>query len=626
MTATLPKIIADFNTTITASVAVGATSFTLTSATDDDGVALPTGTYGLTIDRKNSNKEYIQCTITGTAVTNVKHVSRQGTLTNGFANAHRKGAEVIISDFSVLKKMLDLLDGTTRFDSGVTIGYDGTATISDATDLATKAYVDATATGTTNVNRIIVSGNAGETVSAGQLLYLDVADGEWKKCDADTAATVDNINLGIAQGAGTDGNSITGGVLTYGIDTNQTGLTANNVYYASNTAGGISNTPGTTEVTIGYSVSTTSIFFDPRYNQQITENEQDALVGTSGTPSSTNKYVTANDESRNYNTVGYAADAGGTDAYAITLSPTPTAYTNGMVVKFKANTANTGAATLNVNSLGALSIVKGLSTPLETGDILANQICEVIYNSTGTVWQLVNPSSITNVNTVIDTVELLQGVGYSTTIKDYWNFTIPFLVSTDIPTGNVWTLGVNSSFTRNSIMSSTQLTLDADNNSSTLTTNAIFVDYSTQDWITFDSTKKIIVEFGVKLNGSGTEQQGFGLTSGGVTFYDYDDQTVDAVAFTISSAGSLYAKTSNAGVGHTETQITGITLTDMNTYRIEFDPGVDAKFYVNGVLKQTLTTNLPDGNNQIKFGYGFGGNSGNNHAMYLTAPNFAIEK
>ena len=40
MSQTLPKIIADFNTTITASVAVGDTTFTLTSATDDDGVAL----------------------------------------------------------------------------------------------------------------------------------------------------------------------------------------------------------------------------------------------------------------------------------------------------------------------------------------------------------------------------------------------------------------------------------------------------------------------------------------------------------------------------------------------------------------------------------------------------------
>jgi hypothetical protein len=43
----------------------------------------------------------------------------------------------------------------------------------------------------------------------------------------------------------------------------------------------------------------------------------------------------------------YAADAGSSDTYAITLTPIPKEYTTGMMVTFKANTANTGAATLN---------------------------------------------------------------------------------------------------------------------------------------------------------------------------------------------------------------------------------------------------------------------------------------
>src|SRR5574343_62524 len=55
-------------------------------------------------------------------------------------------------------------------------------------------------------------------------------------------------------------------------------------------------------------------------------------------------------------TYDYAADAGGTDAYAITVTPAPTAYVTGQVFRFKANTANTVTATLNVNSLGALTL------------------------------------------------------------------------------------------------------------------------------------------------------------------------------------------------------------------------------------------------------------------------------
>lgn len=84
-------------------------------------------------------------------------------------------------------------------------------------------------------------------------------------------------------------------------------------------------------------------------------------------------------------TYDYVADAGGTDAYAITVTPAPTAYVTGQVFRFRANTANTGTATLNVNSLGAITIRKPSPSgyvDLETGDILAQQLVEVMYNGT----------------------------------------------------------------------------------------------------------------------------------------------------------------------------------------------------------------------------------------------------
>src|SRR5581483_10701671 len=88
----------------------------------------------------------------------------------------------------------------------------------------------------------------------------------------------------------------------------------------------------------------------------------------------------------------YAADSVSTDAYAVTLTPAPTAYVTGMVVRFKAGTANTGAATLNVNSLGAKTIVKNYNSTLADNDILANQIGEVIYD--GTNFQMISPVAI----------------------------------------------------------------------------------------------------------------------------------------------------------------------------------------------------------------------------------------
>jgi hypothetical protein len=88
----------------------------------------------------------------------------------------------------------------------------------------------------------------------------------------------------------------------------------------------------------------------------------------------------------------YAADGGASDSYAITLSPAPGSYTTGMVLQFKANTANTGAATLNVNSLGAKTIKKQKDQDLGNNDIKAGSIVEVVYD--GTNFQMLNPTAV----------------------------------------------------------------------------------------------------------------------------------------------------------------------------------------------------------------------------------------
>lgn len=84
-------------------------------------------------------------------------------------------------------------------------------------------------------------------------------------------------------------------------------------------------------------------------------------------------------------TFNYCADAGSTDAYACSLLETITAYTTGTLYTFKANTANTGAATLNLNSLGAKTIKKmigSITTDLSDNDIAVGQIVQVVYDGT----------------------------------------------------------------------------------------------------------------------------------------------------------------------------------------------------------------------------------------------------
>ena len=99
----------------------------------------------------------------------------------------------------------------------------------------------------------------------------------------------------------------------------------------------------------------------------------------------------------------YAVDAGANDTYVITLSPVPSAYFNGMVVRFKANTANTGACTLNVNGLGVKTIKKYYSSgkvDLNDSDIIASQLVSVIYDGTDLVMLSSKANDVTRKNGV----------------------------------------------------------------------------------------------------------------------------------------------------------------------------------------------------------------------------------
>lgn len=86
--------------------------------------------------------------------------------------------------------------------------------------------------------------------------------------------------------------------------------------------------------------------------------------------------------------VVYGASSTGNDSYAITLSPVPASYTAGMTLRFLADVANTGVATLNANGLWAKTIKKTNDQDLASGDIEANQIVEVVYNATDDVWEM----------------------------------------------------------------------------------------------------------------------------------------------------------------------------------------------------------------------------------------------
>jgi hypothetical protein len=283
------------------SISLSDTTIELTAFKLPDGTAIASGDLGsvnyATIAPGTANEEQISFTgFTGTSLTGVTRglkFNDDYTQDTDLRKAHAAGTKVVISNTAgfygdfVNKYNDETVSGTLTVPAPTAGGH-----------AATKDYVDAASSGSQLAyDRIVVAGNAGETVASGELVYFDDTDNEWKKTDANTATTVNEVLLGIAQGAGTNGNPITGGVLLRGLDSTQTGMTIGVKLYASDTAGAIAESAGTTEKIIGFSKSATELYFDPYFGAFLTASEKDALAGTSGTPSSSNKFVTADDVS-----------------------------------------------------------------------------------------------------------------------------------------------------------------------------------------------------------------------------------------------------------------------------------------------------------------------------------------
>jgi hypothetical protein len=154
---TLPIIVADLETSLATKIAVGATTGTLISNTDDDGVTLADGTYYFTIDGNNSAKEHIKCTKTGTALSDIYSVSRQGVETSGVVREHRVGAKVIMTDYSTYKNYFVAASGLTGPGSsgdGNLVIWDGTGgdTLKDGGSLYAPRVVSTTDDATSVIN------------------------------------------------------------------------------------------------------------------------------------------------------------------------------------------------------------------------------------------------------------------------------------------------------------------------------------------------------------------------------------------------------------------------------------------------------------------------------------------
>lgn len=296
--AQFPKVVAHFETQLVNKIDSSSSTMELSSVSTPAG-NLGAGTYGFVIEEESaSRREYVIGTLSGSTLTfthrDLSPTDATTTDASGDTDrqSHRKGASVKLTNFPILLLIQRVLEGTDQLDADAPLEYDATASITGNNMLATKAYVDAVVNGgTVTFDNQIFTGDAGETVAAGELVYCNESDGEWYLVDATDTSTFENVRVGIAQGAGTDGNPISGGVLVEGLD-NNISYTAGQLYYATDTAGALGTSAGTNSFVVGVGDANNKLVFLPYYS--VTTREKAALAGGGdfGTPSGTNKFLT----------------------------------------------------------------------------------------------------------------------------------------------------------------------------------------------------------------------------------------------------------------------------------------------------------------------------------------------
>ncbi len=140
--ATLPQGVAVFQTSLLSAITSSASSMTLVANSVRGGSTL-SGYNCFTVDEGSSIAEYICGTVSGTSVTSLTRGIDPvtGTTTNATLQfAHRRGAEVKITDFPVIQIMKHQLSGAESILNA--LFYTSEVTISSTTQLVHKKYVD----------------------------------------------------------------------------------------------------------------------------------------------------------------------------------------------------------------------------------------------------------------------------------------------------------------------------------------------------------------------------------------------------------------------------------------------------------------------------------------------------
>lgn len=274
-------------------------------------------------------------------------------------------------------------------------------------------------TNTTHGNNINIGSKAGYSSNIGKNIYIGDQAGY------SNTTGQNNINIGLLTGYNiTQGSYNTlignenGGTISYTSDNNTmigyrcgvslTSSTSGNTYIGSSV-----NSLGTTSgnaTAIGFKsafngAGTSSIYFGSYAGYYITESNVlviDNAQRTEGTkytnPLIFGKFNASlglqefriNAKTFINGNLNYASNSDATDDYTASISQI-SIYQNGLIIYFMANIANTGACTINVNSLGAKALKMKHDQDPTNNYIEAGSIVHAIYD--GTNFQMLQPAA-----------------------------------------------------------------------------------------------------------------------------------------------------------------------------------------------------------------------------------------
>jgi hypothetical protein len=175
----------------------------------------------------------------------------------------------------------------------------------------------------------------------------------------------------------------------------------------------------------------------------------------------------------------WGGTAGGTaDALTLSVTPTPSSYVAGMVIRFIGSASNTGTATINVNGMGAKTAKSVTGKALPGGYIKSGNIYEAIYD--GTDFRLLQFGDV------------LVG-GYSTATHDLGTIT-GGTVTPDVSNGHKQKLVNNGAFTLAPPTTDTDMQLKITNASSAGIITVSGFDLQLGDDFTTTNTHKFLCQ------------------------------------------------------------------------------------------------------------------------------------